>query len=283
MDRRGASIRKLLPTALGLLFLFATASAVAQMRPLWELGVGLGGIDLPAYRGADERSRYLLPLPYVQYRGERFQINRNRMRGLLLRRDRMEMDVSLSGSVPVRGVQARAGMPDLDPTLELGPSLNLHLLYDEARHTNLDLRLPLRAVVATNGRDFDHQGWLFHPRLSLELRDVAKSRWNLALHADLLYGDQGYHRYFYEVAPQYATVDRPAYVAPAGYAGRQFSIALSRRLGDLVLGAFVKWDGLGGAAFEASPLVRRSQSVSAGFVLAWVFAKSERMVEVSDD
>jgi outer membrane protein len=39
-------------------------------RPLWELGLGVAALRLPDYRGSDQSSTYLLPLPYVVYRGE---------------------------------------------------------------------------------------------------------------------------------------------------------------------------------------------------------------------
>lgn len=270
--------------ATGLLILVSLQlPAQAELKPKWELGAGVAGIDFPMYRGAAERSSYLLPLPYVQYRGEVLRVDRDRVSGVLFRRERVELDISVNGSVPVRGAQARQDMPDLDPTLELGPSLKLHLLFDERRQTNLDLQLPVRAVMAVAPGRFERQGWLFHPRLNLDLKNVAKSGWNMGLVAGLLYGDSGYHAYFYEVAPQYATAARPAYSAGGGFAGKQFIASLSRRHGDLVMGAFLKWDDLSGAVFADSPLVQSRQAFSAGFLVAWVFAKSEKMVDVSSD
>lgn len=259
--------------------------AQAELKPEWELGLGVAGIDFPLYRGALERRSYLLPAPYVQYRGKFLQVDRDRVRGLLFRRDRVEMDVSVNGAVPVssQDSEARRDMPDLDPMLELGPSLNVHLYYNERRSTNLDLRLPVRAVFAVNSHRFDRQGWLFQPQLNLDLNKVAGSSWNLGLLGSLLYGDQSYHSYFYDVAPQYATAARPAYSAPGGFAGKQLLASLSRRRGDVWMGAFVKWDDLSGAVFADSPLVQRGQSFAAGFMVAWVFAKSDKLVEVSDD
>lgn len=99
----------------------------------------------------------------------------------------------------------------------------------------------------------------------------------------MFFGDRAYHSYYYDVAPQYATAARPAYQSVGGYGGKQFLMALSRRRGDVWMGGFVKWDDLSGAVFADSPLVQRGQSFAAGFMVAWVFAKSEKMVEVSDD
>ncbi len=259
--------------------------AQAELKPEWELGAGVAAIDFPIYRGAEERRIYVLPTPYVQYRGKFLQVDRERVRGLLFRRERVELDISVNGSVPVssKDSRARQGMPDLDPTLELGPELQVHLYYDERKHTNLDLRLPVRPVFAVNFGRFDHVGWLAHPQLNLDLRNVLRSGWNLGLQAGWLYGDRGYHAYFYDVAPQYATADRPAYSAGGGASGRQFIAALSRRRGDVWMGAFAKVDDLRDAVFAGSPLVRRREDYTLGVALAWIFARSDKLVDVSDD
>lgn len=258
--------------------------AQAELKPEWELGIGPAFIDFPLYRGAAERRSYLLPAPYVQYRGKILQVDRDRVRALLLESERLELDLSINGGVPASSEdsEVRRGMPDLDPTAEIGPSLNVHLLHEPRRHLNLDLRLPLRAVIATNLRRFEHQGWLFQPQLNLDLNRLGGSSWNLGLLGSLLYGDKAYHSYLYDVAPQYATATRPAYSAPAGYAGRQLLASLTQRRGDFWIGGFVKWDDLNGAVFTDSPLVQRRQSFAAGFMVAWVFAKSDKLVEVSD-
>ncbi|HSF48456.1 MAG TPA: MipA/OmpV family protein, partial [Burkholderiales bacterium] len=93
----------------------------ADQLPLWEAGAGVAVLDFPDYRGSDERQTYLLPIPYVIYRGEILKVERQKVRGLLYTSEIAELDFSLSGSVPVRSDNnsARRGMPDLDPTLEL--------------------------------------------------------------------------------------------------------------------------------------------------------------------
>jgi outer membrane scaffolding protein for murein synthesis (MipA/OmpV family) len=263
----------------------ASLAAQAELKPQWELGAGVAGLDFPVYRGAGERRSFLLPVPYVQYRGDVLQIDRERVRGLLFRRERVEMDVSVNGSLPVRSsdTAARNGMPDIDPILEIGPSLNVHLYFDEKRRTNLDLRLPVRAALAVSFPHLESQGWLFQPSLDLSFRNVRQSGWNVSFMAGLLYADQRYHGYFYDVAPQYATPSRPAYTAPGGYSGSQFIAALSRRFPTYWIGGFMKWDDLEGAAFMGSPLVTRREAFAVGFAVSWVLSVSDKMVEVSDD
>jgi outer membrane protein len=271
--------------ALAMTALSFAGAVWADPFPLWEAGAGIAVVDFPDYRGSDERQTYLLPVPYVIYRGEILKIERQKIRGLLFSSDAAELDVSASGSVPVRSQDnsARQGMPDLDPTLELGPSLNIFLYRGVSEKLSFELRLPLRAVVATDFRGFDYEGWLFHPHLSIDLKDVIPGPgWNLGLLAGPLFGSQRYHEYFYGVAPQFATSDRPAFDADAGYSGTQFIAALSKRFQNYWFGAFVKADSLDGAAFEDSPLVKKKHAVAGGFAVAWVFAKSGVMVEAKE-
>jgi hypothetical protein len=196
----------------------------------------------------------------------------------------MELDVSVNGSVPAKSRDSveRRGMPDLLPTLEIGPSLNTHLYYSEDKKINLDLRLPLRSVIAADLNHTQQAGWVFHPQLNADVKDVAQSGWNLGLVAGMLFGDSRYHRYFYDVAPQFVTATRPAYTATSGYSGTQFIAALSRRNKDYWTGGFVKWDDLSGAAFVDSPLVNKRQYFTVGCSISWILDKSDRNVEVAD-
>lgn len=251
----------------------------AGEAPLWEAGAGLAVIDFPDYRGSDERNTYVLPIPYFVYRGKFLKIDREKVRGLLFKTDRVELDVSLSGSVPVESAdnEARQGMPDLDPTLEIGPSLNLALHRSEGNKTVLELRLPVRPVIDIHA---EYQGYVFQPQLNLDLHDPAGyTGWNLGLLVGPVFGDGRYHHYFYGVEPEDATPARPAYTAHGGYAGSQLIGALSKRFPNYWVGGFVKWDSLHGAAFEDSPLVRDSHNFTAGFAISWIFARSKTMVQ----
>lgn len=251
----------------------------ARDVPLWEAGAGVAVLEFPDYRGSDERHAYVLPVPYLVYRGEFLKVDRNKVRGLFFRTDKAELDVSLNGSVPVKSAdnRARQGMPDLDPTLEVGPSLNLFLLHSEPKKIYLDLRLPLRPVIDINAK---YLGYVFQPQLNLDVRDPGgNAGWNLGVAAGPIFADQRYHQHFYGVDPAYATAARPAYTARGGYAGSQFISALSKRFPRYWVGGFVKWDNLHGAVFEDSPLVKRQQNFTAGFAVSWIFAESKTLVQ----
>jgi len=258
--------------------------AVAAEKPLWELGVGLSALSFPDYRGSDESRFFAIPFPYVVYRGTFLKADKDGIRGKFFDSDRIELNGSVGASVPVSSDdnRARQGMSDLQPTVELGPSLDIHLWRSQDRRYTLDVRLPARAAVTVMG-GMDYVGWEFSPRLVLDVSDVAgHAGWNLGMLAGPMYGSERSHDYFYSVAPQYATADRPAFDAEAGYAGSQFLVSVSRRYRKHWLGAFVRWDSLNGAVFADSPLVRQENYFAAGIAVAWIFKESSKMVEADD-
>jgi outer membrane scaffolding protein for murein synthesis (MipA/OmpV family) len=262
-----------------------THPAQAEEKPLWEAGLGVAVIDFPDYRGSDERQTFLLPLPYLIYRGDLLQADREGARSRFFRSDRMELDVSLNGSIPVDSSdnQARRGMPDLDPTLEIGPSLKVKLLRDAARSVHVGLTLPVRTVIATDFSHTKNVGWTFEPRLDVDFRDTWLGEgWNLGVGAGPLFGDKRFHNYFLGVPAQYATAARPAYVAEGGYGGVRGLVAVSRKFPSFWFGAFVRADTLAGSELASSPLVRQKASYAAGVAVTWMLGQSERMVTVED-
>ncbi|MHB0982336.1 MAG: MipA/OmpV family protein [Thiobacillus sp.] len=253
----------------------------AAERPLWELGAGISALSLPDYRGSDQSSLYAIPFPYLIYRGEFLKADRHGIRGTLFGSDRIELNLSLGASLPVNSDdnRARQGMPDLQPTVEFGPSLNLNLWRTPDLRTRLDLRLPIRTAVTVKG-GMDEVGWVFSPRLNLDIADVAgRPGWNMNVLAGPMVGSERNHDYFYSVAPQYATADRPAFDAKGGYAGSQFMVTISKRYPKYWLGAFVRQDTLKGAVFADSPLVKSENYFAAGVGIAWILGESSTRVE----
>jgi outer membrane scaffolding protein for murein synthesis (MipA/OmpV family) len=256
----------------------------AEQRPLWEVGAGLSGLSLPDYRGSSERGAYVLPVPYLVYRGDFLKADRDGLRGLLFDSERVEVNVSLNGSLPGNGDDnpARSGMAELDPTAELGPSVNVHLWKAADRRTKLELRMPVRTGI-TVASDPDRIGWLFAPHLHLVVRDAGGfAGWNLGLQAGPYFQDRDYNAYFYSVPAADATPARPAYTARGGYSGTQVSASLTRRHARYWVCAFVRYDTLAGTVIDDSPLVETRHAVSGGIALSWVFAESAKRVEAEE-
>lgn len=266
-------------------FVLSPVRVWCEEKPLWELGAGLFFLQMPDYRGSDENRRYVLPYPYFVYRGDILRVEKERISGRIFETDRVLLDISGNGSAPVSSSDNpdRQGMADLDPTFEIGPSLNVTLLENRQDHYKLTLTLPVRAAFSTDFSSVRHEGWVFHPRLVFQKAEmIAGSGVSLGISAGPMFADRGYHRYFYAVDPPYATPSRRPYEADGGYSGSTVTVGLSKNIKPLIISAFVSVDFLQGAAFEESPLVKNKYAVMTGFSVSWVFLKSSRMTEKRD-
>ncbi len=256
----------------------------AETRPLWELGAGVSVLSMPDYRGSDVTNAHVLPIPYLVYRGEFLKADQGGLRGLLFSSERLELNISLNGTLPaIDGDNpARQGMEKLRPTGEIGPTADFHLWRSADRRKRLDLRLPVRTAITVES-DPRQIGWLFSPNLILEVRDPAGySGWNFSLQGGPYFNDREYNGYFYSVSAAEATPDRPAYDAAGGYSGSQLMVTLTRRFPRYWIGGFVRYDALSGAVYEDSPLVETKHAVAGGIAVSRIFGKSSRLVEAGD-
>jgi outer membrane scaffolding protein for murein synthesis (MipA/OmpV family) len=272
------------PRFLAAFAVLPTLAGAAEDKPLWEVGAGLAAFTFPAYRGSDKQHNFLMPVPYFVYHGDFLKADRHGVRGSLFDTDRVDLTLSLSASPPTKSddVAARNGMPDLKPTAEFGPEVDVTLWRSADRARFLKLRLPARAAF-TLERSPQGIGWIFSPNLNLDITDLpALPGWNLGLVAGPIWATKKQHDYFYGVAPRYATAARPAYAADGGYSGRQFLISLSKRFDRTWVGAFARYDTLRGASFVDSPLVAKKSFAAAGVAVSWIIDESGTRVRVDD-
>ena len=259
--------------------------ASAREEPLWEAGLGVAGLHFPDYRGSSQSHAYALPAPYFVYRGDFFKANRHGLRGIFFKTDRMDLNLSVGASLPVDSSdnRAREGMPDLKPSIEIGPSLDITMWRSADQGAKLDLRLPLRAAFTVESHS-RFIGGQFFPHANVDIHNpFGFAGWNLGVLAGPVFTDSRYNRHFYEVPVQLATADRPAYAAPgSGYAGLQFLLALSKRFPSFWIGGFARYDTLKSAAFEDSPLVTSKRYVAGGIGISWIFRESPVRVPVTE-
>jgi hypothetical protein len=207
------------------------------------------------------------------------------LRGELFDREYAELSLSVNATIPVNNEDnsARRGMPDLKPTIELGPSLELHLWRSADRATKLDLVMPLRVPITIESSPRSLQ-WLFAPRLNIDFQNVAgHAGWNFGAGVGPVFAAGKFHEYFYSVPARFATAGRPEYHADGGYSGMHVLAGLSKRFPKYWFGAFLRYDWLGGAEFEDSPLTRRQNYLAGGFGIAWMIGESKRRVETDDE
>ena len=121
--------------------------------------------------------------------------------------------------------------------------------------------------------------WVFAPRLNIHFENVGGHGWELGGGVGPVFAADKFHEYFYSVPARFATAGRPEYHADGGYSGMHALAGLSKRFPKYWFGAFLRYDWLGGAEFEDSPLMRRQNSLAGGFGIAWMIGESKRRVE----
>lgn len=258
----------------------------AETLPLWDVGPGLTVLHLPDYRGAKTATNYVLPFPYIIYRGKQFRVDeRKGMRGMLWNSDKLSLDISLNGSMPVNSdhTPLRQGMDNLDPVFEVGPSLEIPLYYSAAEQTHWEFNMPIRAVFSARLKHIEQQGWLLNPRLDyLKMFPDGDGLWRLNISAGPLFASDDYHNYYYGVSPAEATAQRPAYQGRSGYSGTRMYFSLSKHLDHKYrIGGFISADLLNNAVFLDSSLVERKKAIYGGIFFSWILASSSQ--PASDD
>ena len=273
----------LLITMFALFALLATGKtwAAAKSKPLWELGGVIGAGYLPDYPAAGQSHFQWGALPLLIYRGEILRAgDKGLVRGRLYRSDRMEFDVSLSGSFPTDADDnnARQGMNDLDWLGEGGPRLQ-STFARAAKAAKIDLELPVRAVLSTDFSSLEHQGFIFAPELAYQHDDFMGKGIELKLGLSLDFASEGLADYFYEVPTNFVTSTRSAYNAKAGFMGTRLQLSAYKPITDRWrVFAGINGEFHPGAANKSSPLFLNTSNVGVGFGVIWSFWQSDARV-----
>lgn len=239
-----------------------------------EAGIGATLAHVPHYIGSDESNNYLLPFPYIRYRSEKLNIDRNLIQGNLWKSGNWSLEISLGGSIKVDSDenQARQGMDDLDFIIEAGPALHYYFLGDRTKDNALFIDLPLRLATSTDFTGFRDQGFTSIPRV------VWRRGYMLAgyevrpqISAGVRLGSERYHDYIYGVSEEFVTPERGSYEGKAGYGGFQLAYSTAVLWGPYMTALGLRYVNIQGASYENSPLVVTKTSVLAGFAFAYLF------------
>ncbi len=259
--------------AVGLLILggclhTASAAEIASPEaPKWEMGIGFISQYAADYRGAKHASLRALVLPYVLYNGKIFKVERTGVKGQLYANRRVELNLSVDGALSGDSDDSnpRRGMPDLDPIVEIGPSVDINLTGQDFSE-GWSMRLPLRWALALSSSGIEGVGMVFNPRLTWRNPNIGLG-WRLSFNTGAIWADGDNHQYFYSVAPEFVTQNRPLYQASGGYGGVFSRVGFYRQLGPWRFGVALRYDNLKGATFEDSPLLETTDYASVGFVV----------------
>lgn len=240
----------------------------------FEWGVGLLSIYGNHYRGSDQSKSWLLPAPYFSYASEKIEAESSFIRRIFIHNERFAFKLSLMLGLNVESKEnkAREGMPPLDYTVEAGPLFVFHLWHSENKEVTINFEVPIREGFATNLRYIKPMGFFTVPFINI-IHSPAPSFWNWKSEFSVspMYADQRYHQYFYGVGSEYARAGRPYYRAHGGYSGFQTALIMNKRIGNIAIIPFFRWDYLGSAVFESSPLVKVKNYGIAGLGIFWLF------------
>jgi outer membrane scaffolding protein for murein synthesis (MipA/OmpV family) len=257
----------------------------SSLKPKWELGIaGAVGTE-PDYPASDRYRIRPVGFPYFIYRGNFFRSDENGPRVRAQLQHDVELTVSGNASFGshAEGSGPRAGMPKLDYLFELGPNVRITVLRLSA-DDSLRLDLPVRAVFSLNGLHTAYEGLTFEPLLGLHTAKLLGSGWSGYAGVGPEWGSGRFQRYFYQVDPQYALADRPAYQAHGGYLGSRVEIGAAHKLGrDFHIFLFGRVDNYAGAENEDSPLFKTRFGYTGLVGLSWTFLRSKDMVQVPKD
>lgn len=258
-------------------------------EPLWELRLGGSTLYSPDYPGAEDESLNGVVAPIFIYRGERIRFGEYGVaRAIATETPRFEFDISADAVYSANSEDdgARAGMPDLDYLLQIGPQAiwNIHDTGWTAKgRTSFQLLLPVRGVAATDLSSIDHAGWIAEPQFLYRQRyggDLRQS-WSAALF--WTFGDEDLNSYWYEVAPQYATADRSAYEAEGGLVSTGLRLSWTKELTDSFQ-IFLTYQGRAfeGAANADSPLLRKDVTHAGSISFVWRALQSKQPARNDD-
>ena len=255
----------------------------AEEKPLVEIGVIGAGATLPDYPASAQNHWHALALPYLIYRGEYIQLAANSLRGILLKTERVSLDVSASGAVSNHDDAARMGMPGLDYMGQIGPRLNI-LLARDATYGKIDFELPLRSVFSTDFKSVSYRGLVLAPEIADTQENFIDSGGALKLWIGPEFASARLMDYFYAVAPQFVIPGRAQYTAHGGYLGSHLEVTYRHPIGQRasVIG-YVGSELNAGATNEASPLFKKQYGISAGLAFAYSFYQSDAKAEAESD
>ena len=242
----------------------------AEPLPRWEAGIAAGAASLPQYMGSDERYTFAIPVPFLIYRGERLNLDRNGLRAELFGNHDVSLDASLGIGLPVRNSnRARANMPHLYFSLQAGPRINWRIHAGE--RSEWTVRLPWRGVMDIKGH---YLGWVSEPDLRIQYR--LADGIGLRLSAGALFASRKFNATYYNVDPIYATATRPAYQAKAGLHSLSLNGAVFWKINDRVrMFTTLRYRNLSSGVIHNSPLVKTPHYLSGAAGVAWSFYQSE--------
>lgn len=257
--------------------------------PRWEFGLAAAGLNVPAYPSSASRSERQFLVPWFVYRGDKFRLQDGGAKVIALENRRVTLDLSIAGSLNANSQDAplRAGMPDLDYLLEIGPKIDVRLfdgLLENGQRRMLSWSTALRAALSTDIRSADTRGAVLGTRLRYRHSGLWNKSATLAVSLTANWASEPLMDYIYQVDDAFALPERPVYDARGGYVGTNLTLGLLYRLNDR-WSTYLGINGSlhSGAANRSSPLFERDSTTSIFGGISWEIKRSRKSIVVLDE
>lgn len=257
-------------------------------KPQWEFGLAAAGLRVPAYPASAVENQRGFLLPWFIYRGDKVRFQDGGLKVIALQNQRVTIDVSISGSLNAdsEDTPLRAGMPDLDYLLELGPKADVRLWehdLGDGQTSKLNWSTALRLAVSTDFSSLKSRGPVLGTELSYRRSGLFGDTTSFSASIDATWTGEKLMDYIYAVDPAFVTPERSAFDAKAGYMGAGVSVGIGRRFNENVQGflgvAVALHDG---AKNDDSPLFESNSNTSIYGGVSWTIKQSEATIDVLD-
>lgn len=251
------------------LFVFVfliTFSLKAEEKSVYGLGISV--LSAPAYIGSNKQNLYVVPFPYIEYRGKYFNIDKDKIYNELYNTEKTKVEISLRGMLPVDSRNtAREGMPDLDAIIEIGPKIIYNLFSKD--DMKIDLELPIRANFSIGDSLFDYQGYF--SSFDLKYENSIFDNYKISFISGLGYSNKKINNYYYEVESKYVNENRREYHSSSGYSDFHNSLSITKKDKSFWYGGFIKHYYIDGAVYKESPLVETDNALFLGIASSYLF------------
>ncbi len=236
------------------------AFAQSNPLPLWEYGFGVGYLHYAHYPTSNQTNDIVLPFPTFQYRGKILRADdREGTRAYLLKGDVWSLEFSGSGlpALSSKNNSARTGMPDLPWMAHMGPqaiaklseSFEFKLGFFQAMSTDFSL-------TKTNGQLL-HAKFIYKPQI--KIYDLPSFGF---LSFEFKTASRDYLATYFEVIPEFANADRPAYESRSGFLSTEFQYYQAIKIKRTTFYIGISLADYSMSANQKSPLHKADQNLS---------------------
>jgi len=141
-----------------------------EAKSTFEFGVAAAALRVPAYPSSSVKNDRFFGAPWIIYRGDRVQVKEGGVELKAFQSKKLLVDVGIGAALgsDASDTPLRAGLPDLDFILQLGPRFTVPVMDKtvDGIRTRLNWVSGLRLAVSTDFQSLDFQG----PLATTELR-----------------------------------------------------------------------------------------------------------------